>query len=66
MTRIQCGPSHDIVTGVAKFFDAPMLFVFDDFSFTECRCIEHCITVWRGVEILYLLNDQYPCCFGQF
>jgi len=43
ITRIQCGPSHGIVTGVARFFDAPMLFVFGGFSFTRCRQLEHCI-----------------------
>ena len=41
ITRIQCGPSHGIVTGVGKFFDAPILFVFGGFSFTKCRHLEH-------------------------
>lgn len=44
ITRIQCGPSHAIVTGVAKFFDAAMLFVFAGFSFTKRRHLEHCTT----------------------
>jgi hypothetical protein len=58
ITRIQCGPSHGIVTGVGKFFDAPMLFEFGGFSFT----IPIPPALHNNVDermIPHLLNDQF-------